>query len=363
MASYSNVKGLRLQRDDWHVDANLALMPHDKLRARGIVPAVYEQDNEGHFIQVIEAHWENSHRTLRAVVFGDLLSEEASGFYMERTDKENITYSVYCHYEACSSIIDVPKILATRAMGEVDLFIFRMFHSEFSCLTEQECQARERPRDCDSIPGMRANWLRWLAYKYLAVVRWICDQYGNSRTEINDSEPPCSIILTWPTQGDIAKYNEHAWGELSNDIKSKRLSTFNRDFFMYKEDFKTIWTAISSIPLASEFLIFQECYGRAARELEHTVTTYSAGAGVMEDYRPIWDPVKPFLDRGLKLSKAGVGRLLRGSAQINKKRGSCEPRTGSEATRPHAKVLDAVAAYDKDLKSDLVIYIDYVLIN
>ena len=312
MASFSNVKGLRLQKDDWRVDANLALMPHDKLRARGIVPAVYEQDDEGHFIQATEAHWEHSHRTLRAVVFGDLLSEEASGYYTERTDKENITYSVYCHYEACSSIVDVPKILATRAMGEVDLFIFRMFHSEFSRLTEQECQARERPRDCDSIPGMRANWLRWLAYKYLAVVRWICEQYGNSRTAINDTEPPCSIILAWPTQGDIAKYNEGAWAELSNDLKTKRLSTYNRDFFMYKEDFKTIWAAISSIPLASEFLIFQECYGRAARELEHTVATYSAGAGVMEDYRPIWDPVKPFLDRGLKLSKAGIGRLLKG---------------------------------------------------
>ena len=200
---------------------------------------------------------------------------------------------------------------------------------------------------------MRGNWLRWLAYKYLAVVCWICDQYGNSRAGINDSEPPCSIILTWPTQGDIAKYNERAWGELSNDIKTKRLSTYNIDLNMYKEDFKTIWTAISSISLASEFIIFQGCYGRATRELEHTVATYSAGAGVMEDYRPIWDPVKPFLDWGLKLSKAGIGRLLRGAAQINKKRGSREPRTGSEATRPHAKVIDAVIAYDKDLKADL----------
>ena len=80
MADLRNVKGLRLQRDNWRVDANLALMPQDKLKARGIVPAIYERDDEGHYIQATEAHWENSHQTLRVVVFGDLLSKEASGY-------------------------------------------------------------------------------------------------------------------------------------------------------------------------------------------------------------------------------------------------------------------------------------------
>ena len=345
--------GATLQRADWMMDLALNLVPQDKVQAQEIVPAVFKHDTEGDFIQAMAANRENSNCTYRAVIFGDLLTEGASGLYTEQKDAQRSTYTVHCHYERCDSILDVPRVLATRAMEEVDLFIFRMFHSEFCHLTEREWWALDRPLENDNLPAIRSKWLRWLAYKYLAVVRWVCDQYGNSRGACNDSDPPCSIILLWPTQGDAAKYNKQAWSMLSRDKWTLGLSRVNQDFYIYKQDFKLIWNAISPIPLVSEFTIFQECYGRIARELEYTAATFSATAGVIEDYRPIWDPVKPFLDRGLILTRAGVGRLLRGSAHINKKGFNRKPRMGTQCARPYDNVLNAVEIYDAELKTEI----------